>query len=332
MVATVAFSGTVAASNARRVLAYGASRGLGKTSLAGSEEHALRIPKARMFDIWAHLARRLEAPDLPIAIASHFQLEDLELLGFVVLTAPTLSESVESFVRYGALLDDGRRWEVTRDPRRIAMRLLDSSPRVLGVRLSHETAFAQMARAIRQLSAGSIDPLSVSFAHAAPSDLRAHRALFRCELAFGAVNDEMVFARDAFDGAPAAGNPALWRYLRGQADAALAQLAPRPLVERVRDEVMRMVASGTAPEMGAVAKTLGTTERTLRRALASAGTSFRRLVDDTRRTRVEELLAATPDSLASVAFDAGFSDASSLTHACRRWFGRAPSDLVRRSG
>jgi AraC-like DNA-binding protein len=327
-----AFSGTVAASNARRVLAYGASRGLGKTSLAEPEAHASRISTAHMFDIWAHLARRLDAPDLPITMARDFQLEDLELFGFVMLTAPTLRESVESFVRYCALLNDGPKWEVIKEARRITVRLLDPCPRVLGARISHETAFAQMVRAVRQLSGGSIDPLSVSFAHAAPSELRAHRALFRCELSFGAASDEIVFARDAFEDAPAAGNPALWRYLRVQADAALGQLAPRPLADRVRDEVTRMVASGAAPEMGAIAETLGTTERTLRRALAKTGTSFRQLVDDTRRARVEELLATTPESLARVAFDAGFSDASSLTHACRRWFGRVPSDLVRRSG
>src|SRR4051812_46654776 len=133
----VGFSGTVAASNARRVLAYGASRGLGKTSLAEPEEQASRISTARMFDIWAHLARRLDAPDLPITMARDFTLEDLELLGFVVLTAPTMRESVESFVRYCALLNDGRRWEITKDTRRIAVRLLDACPRVLGARLSH---------------------------------------------------------------------------------------------------------------------------------------------------------------------------------------------------
>jgi AraC-like DNA-binding protein len=81
--------------------------------------------------------------------------------------------------------------------------------------------------------------------------------------------------------------------------------------------------------MTAVAATLGTTERTLRRTLASTGASFRLLVDEARRDRALELLSATPGSVTRVAFDTGFSDTSAFTHACQRWFGRPPREVAR---
>jgi AraC-like DNA-binding protein len=79
---------------------------------------------------------------------------------------------------------------------------------------------------------------------------------------------------------------------------------------------------------------IGTTERTLRRNLAAASGagSFRDLVDDARRMRAERLLKSRDSgrpgmesSITEIAFELGFSDASSFTHACRRWFGVPPS-------
>lgn len=325
----VASAGTVATSNARRVLDYGLQRGLdvGVAKLGASP----RIPLREMFDIWARLARKLDAPDVPIAIADGFALEQLDLLGFVVLTAPSLRESLESFARYSPLLNDGRRWEIVRAPKRIGLRLVDARPRELGVRLSHETTLAQLVHAIRRLGPDTLDPLSVGFAHAPPSDLRAHRALFRCALTFDQSADEVVYARDPFEAAPRSANRALWQWLSAEADRALAALAPRPLWARVEDEVARVVAAGAVPEMGSIAASVGTTERTLRRQLAARQRSFRQVVDEARRERTRALLATRSMAISRIAFEVGFSDASAFTHACRRWFGKAPSALLPRS-
>jgi AraC-like DNA-binding protein len=319
-------SDTVAVSNARRVLDYAIQRG-------APEELAelppcSRIPSRRMFEIWATLVRTLDAPDLPIAITRTFHLEQLDLLGFVVLTAPTLEASLTSFAEYAALLNDGRSWKVTNSARRVAVRLVDPSPRDLGVRLSHETAIAQLVHAVRLLTAFDIDPLLVSFAHPAPCDVRAHRALFRCPLEFDAPVDEVVFSRAPFADPPKQANRELWRYLRTQADRAVAELPPRPLLDRARHAIMSSLAAGERAEMPGVAASLGVTERTLRRALSHAGTSFREMTDDVRRDRTRELLATRAASITTLAFEAGFADASAFTHACRRWFGRPPSELA----
>lgn len=312
-----AFSGTVAASNARRVLQYGVQRGL-----PPREVTAPRIPVRAMYATWADMARRLDDPALPIGIAHGFELEQLGLLGFTVLTAPTLEDGLRAFARYASLLNDGRRWSIAASPRRLVIRLFEANPRDLGARLSHEAAIAQLVHAIRTL--GGPEPHAVRFAHRAPRRAVAHRALFRCELEFDAEVDEVVYPRAPFDGAPPAASPALWQYLCAQADAEVASLAPRPLVDRVRDAIDRAFAEGRAPEMALIAATLGATERTLRRALA--GRSFRSLVDDARRDRARAALA-TEAPITRIAFDAGFSDASAFTHACRRWFGQSPSEL-----
>jgi len=67
-------------------------------------------------------------------------------------------------------------------------------------------------------------------------------------------------------------------------------------------------------------------ERTLHRRLAVEGTSFQRLLDDTRRELARHYLGQREVSLADIAYLLGFTDQSSFFRAARRWFGSSPRD------
>jgi AraC-like DNA-binding protein len=67
-------------------------------------------------------------------------------------------------------------------------------------------------------------------------------------------------------------------------------------------------------------------ERTLQRRLAAEGTSFPRLLDNTRRELAQQYLDQRDVSLADAAYLLGFSDQSGFFRASRRWFGSSPRD------
>lgn len=325
---------SVAASNARRVLGYGQSRGFALPArnaqrLPHADDPLARIPAAQMFALWEELASGLDAPDLPIALALRSRLEDLELLGFVVLTAPTLAAAFRAFAHYSPLLNDGGRWELALGGDHLEMQWYGSDPLRLGVRLSHETAVAQMVNGVRQLFGPDIDPVRVSLRHGAPATLRAHREFLCCPLEFDAPLDRVAFRRELAEAVPPGANEALWRYLRAQADQRLEQLAPRSLSERVRQEIERTLALGEQPAMVRLAHGLQMSERTLRRALSAEHLRFGELVDEARRARATILLERGDRSITRIALDAGYSDTSAFTHACQRWFGKSPSELTR---
>lgn len=92
----------------------------------------------------------------------------------------------------------------------------------------------------------------------------------------------------------------------------------RPVISRVRD----LVKQGVIGEER-VASRLGMSSASLRRRLAEAGTTFRQVLDLTRRDIVAQLLR-TESPLLSVAAAAYFSDVRSLRRACLRWFGETP--------
>lgn len=93
------------------------------------------------------------------------------------------------------------------------------------------------------------------------------------------------------------------------------------LTEQVRILVAQHLERG-AP-MAEVAAGLGLSERSLRRRLAAAGTSYRAVLDDVRSGIAEQLLAEGL-LLDDIALRLGYAEASSLVVAHRRWTGRTP--------
>jgi AraC-like DNA-binding protein len=103
------------------------------------------------------------------------------------------------------------------------------------------------------------------------------------------------------------------------------------LEQRVRERIRSQLASGSARK-GAIARELGLSPRTLDRALARRGTSFRLLVDDVRRELAERCLREGRSSLGEIARSLGYADPANFTRAFRRWAGQNPLSYRRKGG
>ena len=81
---------------------------------------------------------------------------------------------------------------------------------------------------------------------------------------------------------------------------------------------------GGYPDLDTVADRLHLSSRTFKRKLREHGTSFRRLVDATRRAEAVRLLNTTTLSVSQVAERLGYADASSFTRAFHKWTSTSP--------
>jgi AraC-like DNA-binding protein len=97
------------------------------------------------------------------------------------------------------------------------------------------------------------------------------------------------------------------------------------LHDRVRGLIGRNLASDWTA--GHVASSLGVSEATLRRKLASAGTSLTDIIADMRMTRAVGLLQATELPINRVALEVGYESASKFAARFRGRFGLSPRDI-----
>ena len=84
-----------------------------------------------------------------------------------------------------------------------------------------------------------------------------------------------------------------------------------------------------APAEADVASRLNRSTSSLQRDLRGEGTTFRQLLEGTRRDMAERLLTRESRSIGQTAFMLGYSDPSTVPRAFRRWHGISPGQFVR---
>ena len=107
------------------------------------------------------------------------------------------------------------------------------------------------------------------------------------------------------------------------------QMSASPdIIPRVRVR-MRPDMNGAYPGLRQMAAQLHLSERTLKRRLQASGTTYKALLNDTRKRRALELLTEPDRSIQEVAFMLGYSDPAAFTRAFRKWTGKSPSSFRR---
>ena len=109
------------------------------------------------------------------------------------------------------------------------------------------------------------------------------------------------------------------------------QLAARRTPDRTIVEVRRILRQAGPPflDLETVGQQLGASPRTVRRRLATEGTSFRELLDEARFVWAGNALAHTDRDVTAIAYDLGYSNPANFTRAFGRALGMSPSAFRR---
>lgn len=331
---TSGIKGTIIAGLVVGTIQYARARGLDPLPLYAAtgltEDNAsdpeMRVPVTAAFAVLAHIARSLDEPSLPIRLSSARRIEDLHILGFLIMTSETSREAFERLIRYAGLLTDSSRWVMDIGRTDFTLRIEREGPRTLGHRLSNELAVGSLFQTTRTIANSGLVPLRVVFRHSAPADTTAHSRFFGTAVEWAGGFDGITMPIELLDASPQTGNPELGAYLERQAQARLAAFGTASTIAtRVREVIVNELPDGP-PSMTRVAKRLGQSERTIRRYLEDEGTSFRDVLDAVRKVRAAELLPDRSIPLSQVAFLLGFSDQPAFSRAFRRWFEQSPTE------
>jgi AraC-like DNA-binding protein len=107
------------------------------------------------------------------------------------------------------------------------------------------------------------------------------------------------------------------------AEQYLASLDQSKVATDVRRLLVQMLPSGRA-DQDTVASRLYRSTSTLQRQLSAEGTSYRDILETTRRSLAEKYLRDGDYTQAEIAYMVGFSDQSNFARAFKRWTGMSP--------
>jgi AraC-like DNA-binding protein len=119
--------------------------------------------------------------------------------------------------------------------------------------------------------------------------------------------------------------------VRGHGPEPVAAPAAQPS-GALRQVVEAYLDDGAVLEIHDLARLFDTSDKAIQRELRKAGTTFQALLDDVRRQRALRLVGDPAQSLTSIAYGLGYTDAANFSRAFKRWTGRSPRVFRRRLG
>lgn len=149
-------------------------------------------------------------------------------------------------------------------------------------------------------------------------------AFFGCPVLHGSARDTLVLKACDLDRPFPGHNAELIEIVTPALEESFGPLrAASSISDQVKAVLKRGFASGR-PDIAAVARDLGTSERTLQRRITDEGGSFRALVQEARKELSRKLLSDPSTDIAEVACILGFQDTTSFYRAFRGWEGSTP--------
>jgi AraC-like DNA-binding protein len=282
-----------------------------------------RLPHEATIRVWEIAEARLEDPAFGLHFAERLDTRALGVVGYFAAASPDLRTALKRVVDYHRLLKDPGETELIEAPESVTV----IERPAIGLAWPRQLAEAVAAAYVtmpRIWARRSLSARAVTLPHPRPACIDEHLRIFGCVPSFEAPVTSITFGRDVLELPLVGGDAALSRYLAIAADKQLAAL-PRDdtLMRDLERAILAALPDGT-PSIERVARAVGMGARTLQRKLTARGTCFQDVVDHARRAAAENLLADERLSIAEVAFLLGFSDASGLQRAHRRWTGRPP--------
>jgi len=270
--------------------------------------------------------RLMNTPDLGLVLGMNTRITERGAMALGLMAAATLGEAIALALQFpgsaGYLM-------AVHEERDKTLHMVIAEPMCGNEDIAPflvDIMFAGSVRMRRQVSESHYAPTIVQLARPRPADTAAYESYFACPVHFGCSRNSLASDLAWLDYPLPMANVMAYRLSRQLLEREFERAThPSALGMAVERAIRRALPMAAAP--GDIAKALNLSERSLRRKLAQEGLSFRALLDDARRSRALELMAAAGLSLNDLALQTGFSDVRAYSRAFKRWAGKSPSTL-----
>lgn len=252
------------------------------------------------------------------------RISDFGVLGYALASSATLGRAIGLASRYYWLFRPFINFSYEINPPYVDATAEESLPVQRFRRFAYEATLGCMASLGRFLLVEPLRLTRLELNYSAPPHAERYSALFQCPVVFDAPRCCLRFPSSYLDAPLKLADPEVAAMCEEQCARWLNRVGGgQSLVARTRKELLRV--PGEFPDIGAIARALDTSSRSLSRDLAALNTSYQSLLDDVRQEIALDYLQTTPLSVEQIAQLVGYSDASNFRKAFKNWTGKTPN-------
>jgi AraC-like DNA-binding protein len=298
---------------------------------AGVDYGKLSDPDARysyesMQRLWRVAVGLARDPYFGLTVASFWHPTTLHALGYSWMASDSLRDAFTRMARYGRLVTTVAEIQFEEGEDYFDFRV---NPRYDVPKVIPEAVDAGLATFVRmcRISYGEgFHPARILTQRERPVDPERYMEFFRAPVEFSQPENVLYFSKESLEKSLPTANPRLARVNDQVITEYLAKFDQGSTAIRVRAYLVEHLPAGKVTQQR-VAKALHMSLRTLQRKLADEATSYKDLLDETRRELAGQYLRQNCLSVSEVTYLLGFSEPSNFARAFKRWTGRTPSEF-----
>jgi AraC-like DNA-binding protein len=284
----------------------------------------VRVPVSVIRRLWLGAVEVTGNPCIGLDAVRHLHPTAGHALGYACLASATVKEAMQRFARYFRVVNEATRPQFEETDSGFCLHLTFAGGTPLVPAANLDGLLASALALARKCAGEQFSPQRVELMHPAPDCAARLEAYFKSAIEFEAPRYAMHFERDAMLKVLPTGNPELVLSAEQMLRDYLARMDRADVVAQARKLIAERLTSGE-PLAGDVARALAASPRTLQRRLNRNGTSFAKLLDQTRRELAVEYLRDPENTVEETAFLVGFAETASFNRAFRRWTGNSPT-------
>ena len=285
-----------------------------------------RYPVAGMCSLWRLAVQVTGDPYFGLNAAGFWHPTTLNALGYAWMASDSLRDALTRMARYSRLVTTVADMTLEEFDDYFTFKI---HPLIARSSVPYESVDAGLATFVKMCRVSywsDFDPLRVLTQRPEFDDPTRYVEYFGAPVEFSAPDNVLYFSKASLEAHLPTANPRLARINDQIIAEYLAQFDKESTAMRVRAQLIDLLSAGNVSQHD-VAGSLYMSLRTLQRKLSEEGTSYKDLLDETRRELANQYLRQACLSVSEVTYLLGFSEPSNFARAFKRWTGRTPSEF-----
>lgn len=256
---------------------------------------------------------------LPFKLNSKYNRKAKHFVEHIVLNSPTVLAGIQNWCKYSKLICEVFDFKLrkTEDRYIFSFDILSFKHQN---RCLFERYFYFAMRYAQKYAETPFTPVQVNFSFGKPEDKIDYGEFFKCDIKFNAPKNELIFRKMDLETRCCSHDSTLSDILLKVAERKLMHSTQnQSLAQSVKNIIMGRLQEDDF-SINRVAKVLGMSSSTLRRKLKDESTSYRAILEKTRKD-LSIVYYKNGKNTSEISHLLGYSEPSAFNHAFKNWFG-----------
>ena len=268
--------------------------------------------------------------DFSILVAQYFHPGVFHALSYAMMTSSTLKDAMVCLSQYKRVVSNTCRLDMVEEGPDLVFDLHvfdyhDTNRKVLS-RSVNETFLATMVQFSREVLNSELILKKVKFCYPKPDcDIQYLLDFFQCDVEYNAPTSVLVFDSYQASRPLLGGNPEISQAHEKLLNDLIGRVNKDDLAHAIVNRIYETLPKG-APSQVDIANDLNLSLRNLQRKLNAQGTSYKDILESTRKKLTLDYLDQKHLSLSEISYLVGFSNTSNFNRAFKRWTNKSPGE------